>query len=96
MGDRPPEWPVLRTLCTQVYPLMVVGSVGEGVDPVLIDVNPRAGTEFLPDEKKPGRQLSQRLSSLGILFMAAIGLRSFADLAGSDFGMHRSNRRETS
>src|SRR5271154_3182076 len=49
MGDRPPEGPVLRTLCIHVDPLMVVGSVGEGGDPVLIDVDPGAGTEFLPD-----------------------------------------------
>ena len=51
MGYRPSEGPVLRALCVHMDPLMVVSRVGEVIDPGLIDVDPCAGTEFLPDER---------------------------------------------
>src|SRR6516162_3539715 len=51
VSDRLPERPVLGAVYIHVDPLMVVGGMSEAVDPRLIDVDPRAGTEFFPDER---------------------------------------------
>ena len=47
---------------------MVVSRVGEVIDPGLIDVDPCAGTEFLPDERSQLVKCLNFSRHLGILF----------------------------
>ena len=45
----PPNGPGRRALLVDVDPLVVVGGVGEQVDPVLVDLDPVGGAELLAD-----------------------------------------------
>lgn len=46
VGDGAPERPLLGPLHVDVDPLVVTGGVGERVDPVLVDLQPFAGTDL--------------------------------------------------
>ena len=50
MGDRRAEWSGGRTLGVDVDPLVIVGGVGERVDPILADLPPFAVSEMRADQ----------------------------------------------
>jgi hypothetical protein len=60
--DRTAEGSGLGALNVDVDPLMVVRGIREGVDPVLVDLEPLAVPEVLADE---GLQLGQAVHGVG-------------------------------